>query len=291
MSCIFCFNACCSGHVLTSCRGEKGVGRWTIIVRDTIANEHQGTFTDWHLKLWGESIDADKATLLPMPKEDDDADHDKIVSTVTAPASTATVPPAPEKTHDDSAPDSSAHPPRPTKPTSQDNDKPSETEEDHEPTATETAAETSSTSSSWISWLPSFGASKTAQIWIYGAVALIVVFCVALGVYLFIMRRRRLRNDTRSNYEFEMLDEEEAEGLNSQAAEKTGPGAGGAARGKRTRGGELYDAFAGGSDDEDDFDRYTDRDGSTDTPPSRNDGTRGRVREDEDQFALGDDSD
>lgn len=269
------------------------MGRWTIIVRDTITNEHQGTFTDWHLKLWGESIDADKATLLPMPKEDDDADHDKIVSTVTAPASTATVPPAPEKTHDDSAPDSSGHPPRPTKPTSQDNnnEKPSETEEDNEPTATETAVETSSTSSSWISWLPSFGASKTAQIWIYGAVALIVVFCVALGVYLFIMRRRRLRNDTRSNYEFEMLDEEEAEGLNSQAAEKTGPGAGGAARGKRTRGGELYDAFAGGSDDEDDFDRYTDRDGSTDTPPSRNEGTRGRVREDDDQFALGDDSD
>lgn len=268
------------------------MGRWTIIVKDSHINEHKGTFTDWHLKLWGEAIDADKATLLPMPEEDDDADHDMILPTVTAPASTATVPPSPEKTHDDSVPDSSAHPPRPTRPGAQDNDdKPSETEEDAKPSSTASAQETSSTSSSWISWLPSFGASKTAQIWIYGAVGLIIAFCIGLGVYLFIARRRRLRNDTRGNYEFEMLDEEEAEGLNSESAEKAGPGATGAARGKRTRGGELYDAFAGGSDDEDDFDRYTDREGSIDTPPSRGEGPRGRVRDDDEQFALGDDSD
>jgi len=56
-------------------RGETGVGKWTLVVRDTKENEHNGTFVDWHLKLWGESIDADKTTLLPMPNADDDADQ------------------------------------------------------------------------------------------------------------------------------------------------------------------------------------------------------------------------
>lgn len=269
------------------------MGRWTIIVRDTETNKNKGAFVDWHLKLWGESIDPDKAKPLPMPKEDDDDNHDDIISTVTATAATTSVPPSPEKTHDDSPPNPSAHPTRPVKPSSPNSsDKPSETAGGDTPTGTASAQETSSTSSSWISWLPSFGASKTAQIWIYGAVGLIVVFCMGLGVYLFVARRRRLRNDTRSNYEFEMLDEEEAEGLNSQTAEKTGPGVAAGARGRRTRGGELYDAFAGGSDDEDDdFDRYTDKAGSTDTPPSRGVGTQGRVRDDDEQFSLGDDSD
>jgi len=71
-------------------------------------------------------------------------------------------------------------------------------------------------------------------------------------------RRKRLRNSARDDYEFELLDEEEAEGLNS--GEKKG--AAGKKGGRRTRGGELYDAFAGGSDDEDDefgADEYRDR--------------------------------
>jgi kexin len=85
--------------------------------------------------------------------------------------------------------------------------------------------------------------------WIYGALALIIIFCCGLCVYFWLARRRRLRNNPRSEYEFEMLRDEETEGLES--GEK---GAVGGRRGRRTRGGELYDAFAGGSDDEDDFD-------------------------------------
>ncbi|TVY85997.1 Kexin, partial [Lachnellula willkommii] len=38
--------------------GESGIGTWTIVVKDTIMNANNGTFIDWHLKLWGESIDA-----------------------------------------------------------------------------------------------------------------------------------------------------------------------------------------------------------------------------------------
>ncbi|TVY33083.1 Kexin, partial [Lachnellula subtilissima] len=64
--------------------GESGIGTWTIVVKDTIVNENNGTFIDWHLKLWGESIDASKATLLPMPTEDQDDDHDQIISSTTS---------------------------------------------------------------------------------------------------------------------------------------------------------------------------------------------------------------
>lgn len=229
-----------------------------------------------------------------MPNENDDDDHAKIItSTVTATASTATVPPSPEKTHDDTVPDGSAHPPRPTKPSTEDSDEgPSETEEE-EATGTNVAQEATPTaaSSSWVSWLPTFGASKKAQIWIYGSVGLIVAFCIGLGIYLFIARRRRLRNDTRNNYEFEMLDEEEGEGLNSKSAEKNLGGEVSGRGSRRTRGGELYDAFAGGSDDEDEFDRYSDRERGVDTPPS---GSGGVVDDDDDEnrhFALGDESD
>jgi len=77
--------------------GESGIGTWTIVVKDTIVNEFNGTFTDWHLKLWGESIDASKAVLLPLPSEDDD-DHNAIASsTTTIMASTTAVAPAPTK--------------------------------------------------------------------------------------------------------------------------------------------------------------------------------------------------
>lgn len=261
--------------------GESGIGKWTLVVKDNNINQHQGQFVDWHLKLWGESIDADKATLLPMPKEDDDADHDEIISsTQTAPVSTATGPPRPEETnHDHSMPHPSEHPQRPTKPSKpEEKPKPTETEDEDE-SASETSeaqeAETSESSTSWISWLPTLGASKAAQPWIYAAIGIIAAFCIGLGIAFIVMRRKRQRNDTRSSYEFAMLDEEETEGLNP--GEKT------AAGNRRTRGGELYDAFAGGSEDEDDFDRYSDREPSVDKLP----GDRGETG----QFDIGGDSD
>lgn len=57
-------------------------------------------------------------------------------------------------------------------------------------------------------------------------------------------RRKRLRNNPRDEWEFDLLQEDEAEGLN---------GAGKINRkGGKRRAGELYDAFAAGSDDESD---------------------------------------
>ncbi|KAK2676619.1 Peptidase S8, subtilisin-related [Fusarium oxysporum f. sp. vasinfectum] len=232
--------------------GESGVGKWTIIVRDTEKNSFKGSFTDWRLKLWGEAIDADKATLLPMPNADDDKDHDKIVSTTTIAASTTSAPPATKPTLIEHPTDHPERPNKPARPTGTDEEEPSSTQE--------SAEESTTASSSWV--------------WIYGAVGLIAAFCIGLGIYFWIARRRRLRNTSHNNYEFELIDEEEAEGL--RAGEKA---AGGKAR--RTRGGELYDAFAEGSDDEQFEDYRDDREQSRD-----------RLAGDDTQhYAVGEDSD
>ncbi|KAF2969015.1 hypothetical protein GQX73_g4545 [Xylaria multiplex] len=218
--------------------GESGVGTWTIVIRDTQVNDQKGTFIDWHLKLWGESIDASKATLLPMPTDEDDTDHD-VTTTATPTAITTSLSPHPDATNTavtTSLPDD--HPERPVKP--------SKTNSDSGPSATSTqSATTETTSSSWLpSFLPTFGVSSRTQAWIYGALGLIVTFCIGLGVWLWLVRRKRLRNNPRDSYEFEPLNVDESAGLG-----------GGHEKGTKRRGGELYDAFAGGSDDEEFNDR------------------------------------
>ncbi|ERS99383.1 hypothetical protein HMPREF1624_04583 [Sporothrix schenckii ATCC 58251] len=265
--------------------GEFGVGKWTLVVKDTVVNEHSGNLTDFHLKLWGECIDASKATLLPMPKETDDDDHD-ITSTTTLQASTTTLPPGGQSTGNSVTTKPGDHPDRPVKPTSKPASKPASqpttstsqgaspakptdgagdkggTDVEHD---TAPAATTSQTS-----WLPAFMANMSTkkQIWIYGALGAIVAFCLGLGVYLYMARRKRLRNDSRDNYEFELLDEEEGEALNGGGG---GGGLGshgekglGGRKGRRkaTRGRELYDAFADGSEDDDEDDLEGDSSGS-----------------------------
>lgn len=220
--------------LLTSHRGESGVGKWTVIVRDTKENENEGHWIDWHLKLWGESIDPEKATKLPMPQESDGKDHGKVGTTTVTPVTKPTA--APTKS-------SGAADPKPTDVSPQESGTPGGTTDEGTPTD---SAQASGTPSNWVSWLPTFGVSSQAQVWIYGAIGLIVVFCVGLGIYLYIARRKRLRNDSGAEYEFEPLAED-VDGYNG--GEKGVYAAGGQSR--RTRGGELYDAFAGGSEDED----------------------------------------
>ncbi|KAK9472808.1 peptidase S8/S53 domain-containing protein [Dipodascopsis tothii] len=47
--------------------GESGVGNWTVTVYDTANPATTGVFENWKLTLWGEAIDADKATPYPLP--------------------------------------------------------------------------------------------------------------------------------------------------------------------------------------------------------------------------------
>ncbi|KAH8899344.1 pheromone processing endoprotease KexB [Thozetella sp. PMI_491] len=255
--------------------GESGIGTWTITVMDTKVNEFNGTFTDWHLKLWGESKDASKAKVLPMPTEEDDNDH-ALIPTTTVPATTPT-PPAQVASTSPSAEvtaNPSDHPDRPV------NTKPTDGAG-----STTTGEETAQSSpSTWLpSFLPTFGVSASTQAWIYGALGLIIAFCCGLGVYLWLARRKRLRNNPRGDYEFELLNEEEGEGLAS--GEKR------LAKGRKTRGGELYDAFAGGSDD-DDYEDGGYHDGSDEGARRPNEKRHPHDGDDEeDHHVVGDDDD
>lgn len=232
--------------------GESPIGKWTVILKDTNVNEHNGTFTDWRLRLWGECINADTQILLPMPTDQDDADHDSDSTTVTA----STI--SHGDTHPTGLPEGNPddHIDRPV------NAKPSPT------TSTESSATTSSIATATSkpvedpqkdtgkpgflpSPFPTFGASKKTQIWIYGAFALIVVFCASLGVW-YALTRRRARRNARDEYEFEMLDEDDADDDGARGGLMSGTAVNGR-RKKNRRAGELYDAFAEGSDDEDVF--------------------------------------
>lgn len=212
-------------------------------MKDTIQNEHSGKFIDWHLKLWGECIDESKAQLLPFPTDHDDDDHDQILTTTTASATQTSV--------DATQPtepllgNPTDHPDRPV------NAKPTDTS-DEVTQPSDTSEEATATPSSWLpSFFPTFGVSAKTQIWIYGSIALIVIFMSGLGVYFYMARRRRLRNNPRDDYEFELLDDEETRGLTDGNGVPNGAGNAGGKLGKgKRRAGELYDAFAAGSEDE-----------------------------------------
>lgn len=236
--------------------GESGLGNWTVVVKDTVPNEFNGTLVDWKLSFYGECRNATIQGLLPFPNEHDDDDHDRqdgIASTtsILIPTSTSALPTINPSDHPDRPVNSKpTEPPTASSITSSTGivaattvtpEQPVTTTTETFPSSTSTmiVPPTASASSSADSFLPSpfpsFGVSKSTQTWVYGAGALILVFCVSISTYFYMARRKRLRFGQES-YEFNALnDEDEA-------------GAGGRNRHKR-RAGDLYDAFAGGSDE------------------------------------------
>lgn len=246
--------------------GESGIGTWTVVLKDTIVNDHQGKFVDWRLNLWGESIDGSQQELHPLPDEHED-DHEIATAIVT----TTTIDPGSPATDLPEHP--SDHPERPTKP------KPTDAETTQSSTAiarpspsisagtsssaissasssastTDSAQATHAVSENFLpGFFPTFGVSKRTQVWIYGSIALMVIFCAGLGAYFLVQRKKRLRN-SRDNYEFEMVNDEDLD--------EAKQGLTGGRGGRRKRGGELYDAFAGESDEDvfsDDDESYQD---------------------------------
>lgn len=237
--------------------GESGIGTWTVIVKDGVENEHSGRFTDWRLKLWGECIDPEKQELLPLPTEDEDDDHDvettsALVGTTSVLVPTQTGSPAGNPTDHIDRPVNSKTSSMASAPTSAPSEEPvaehpiaEDPVSDAEPSATATPD-----SGALPSIFPTFGVSKRTQYWIYGAFALIILFCTSLGLWYLIARRRAQRNE-RDEYEFEMLNDEDVDDDRSpNGTNGSGPSA--KAKGKR-RAGELYDAFAEGSEDDEDI--------------------------------------
>lgn len=258
--------------------GESGIGEWTIIVKDVHENNtHTGTFTDWRLNLWGECIDPMNQELLPMPTPEDDEDHDRedaVVTTASFGSPSITAPLQDNPTD---------HPDRPinhkttmtsealttTPPSAPSSTRPFE----EAVVASDIASSTSSSTSiptatgkpkldSFLpSYFPTFGVTKKTQIWIYGATGLIVIFCLSLAVYFWTAKRKAARALARENYEFEMIDDEE-------------DGTKGSGKKSKRRAGELYDAFAGESDEEvfsdlDEEERYTDEKAALNKDPRR----------------------
>lgn len=176
-----------------------------------------------------------------MPTVHDDVEHDVMSAVV----STATINPGAEETDLAANPTDHIHRPVNAKPTGAPTKSAagSTTTTTSSPTITATSSPSATAASKehfLPHYFPTFGVSKRTQIWIYGALAIIVLFCAGLGTYFFVQRRKRIR-DSRDAYEFDVLgDADAATGL-------TGASSG---RRPRRRAGELYDAFAGESDEE-----------------------------------------
>lgn len=232
-----CHPSSTSWTKLTLPRGESGIGTWTVIVKDTEVNEDTGRFVDWRLNLWGESIDGSIQTLHPLPDDHDD-DHETTVGSV----STTSLKIGNPETDQPTNPTDHIDRPVNAKPTPTVSQSSSVVAEIPTSTAVASSTPTHTPSDSFLpSFFPTFGVSKRTQVWIYGALILIILFCIGLGAYFLIQRRKRIRNNPRDDYEFEVLDdEEENRAMN---------GAAGGKKAKR-RAGELYDAFAGGSEEE-----------------------------------------
>ncbi len=199
-------------------------------------NEEKGRFIDWRLNLWGECIDEAKQTLHPYPDEHDD-DHE----TTTGSVATTSVDIGSPLTDVPAIPTDHIDRPVNAKPSPTSNKTP-DTSSTSTPAAESAPPATSTPSDSFLpSFFPTFGVSKRTQIWIYGAVVLIILFCIGLGAYFFVQRRKRIRNNPHDDYEFEILDDQ------GDDRETNGHVSG---KKVKRRAGELYDAFAGESDDE-----------------------------------------
>ncbi|EMC95237.1 hypothetical protein BAUCODRAFT_532569 [Baudoinia panamericana UAMH 10762] len=228
---------------------ENGVGEWTVVVKDTNENEHTGNWTDWRLKLYGECKDASKQDLLPLPTDHDDDDHNDEevhvppVGTTSVAVPTETEPPVvpsdlpsrPVNSKTSTTPTITATATEPT---------PTGDDKVEEPTETATPSATASSDHLLPHIFPTFGVTKTTQAWIYGSLALILIFLSGLGIYWYRMRRRKAwMSGGGDDYGFEMVPKDEDDdhdggrtGMNGHAKKGNGNG--------KARAGQLYDAFA-----------------------------------------------
>ncbi|KAF8599032.1 hypothetical protein BDV93DRAFT_609480 [Ceratobasidium sp. AG-I] len=210
---------------------EDPVGKWTIRVSDQHTGSHNGSFLGWDMSLFGSVIDPAKVELWKVP--DDPIDPATIPASTTAGASTASVSASATKQH-----------PKPTQHLPGDHG--TAEGEAHKPSfpnnSTSAGAGNNSTTPGNNTMEPTpdegYFSHMTdllkSQTWLFAALGAVVLFLIAVGVYLY--RRRRSRRQ-----------EYAALGGDDVAMSQVGAAGGGGTR-------ELYDAFGELSDGDSDAD-------------------------------------
>ncbi|KII89183.1 hypothetical protein PLICRDRAFT_687640 [Plicaturopsis crispa FD-325 SS-3] len=208
---------------------EDPVGDWTIRVADQNSDIQLGYFLGWNLKFWGSTIDPSKAkpyespmldSILPPPQPD-------------GTTKTGSGGPSATKSH----PKPTAHLPGDHGTAEGEASKPAF------PGAQDDAAEATATPTPDEGWFSDMSNLASNKKWFFGAVAVVMIFGIAAGVFFW---RRRVARQTRANYA--ALSGGDGLAMSSMPGH-TGSGA------PRTK--ELYDAFGEVSDDEDDADEST----------------------------------
>ncbi|KIO32522.1 hypothetical protein M407DRAFT_66529 [Tulasnella calospora MUT 4182] len=234
---------------------ENPIGSWTVHVSDQGDDKHNGTFLGWTMNFWGSVIDPAKAILYsqrPRPDEDlpdpifeDEPSSSSITTTssTTVAASTTKqyVKPTEHLPDDHDQADGESH--NPAFP-------------DHPATnnTTGSAASPSLTTTPDEGGFSHMGDLLSTSRWLYGGLALIVVF--GLGAGIFFWRRRARRADYQTVADDEMAMTSMLHG--GRATDSRRHGAGG------TR--ELYDAFGEVSDEDEYADEETGVRRTGDTP-------------------------
>ncbi|KAF8636620.1 hypothetical protein AX17_003430 [Amanita inopinata Kibby_2008] len=210
---------------------ENPVGDWLIKVSDQGNHlEHNGTFLGWNMMFWGSAIDPEKTTKYELLAVDD------------------VLPPAEDPPRPVLAPTATKTHPRPTEHLP--GDHASAEGENTRPAfpTTKPATSTSPTTMAPTSimapdegWFADMSKLISSQKWFFGALAVVILFGMAAGVFFW--RRRVLRRRKAAYSSLSATDEVTMSSL------------GGGQVGSRSRSGgrtkELYDAFGEVSDDED----------------------------------------
>lgn len=211
-------------------RGEDPVGDWTIRVSDQNDPDNTGMFLGWNMVLWGEAIDPAKTRKYEVPLVEDILPPQEVPMRPVLPVPTGT------KQH----PKPTSHLPGDHGTKEGENSKPAFGDSKSTSPASPSATSTEIFATPDEGWFSDMSNLVSSQKWFFGAIALVVVFGIAVVVYFWRRRARMMRQ--RAEYEALMGGDVSMTAV-------------GGRRPIRAR--ELYDAFGEPSDDEDDADENT----------------------------------